>query len=672
MPTPGIGFDDSGNCNLTAEDSITTDGNQEDTWQCFNILNSINNEYSNGDENISLVLYTSDGSNNYDRFHSKEYSDETLRPYLNITYHTANTAPTINLVAPSEGASYGYNTSLALDFSVYDAEDNIDSCWYNINAGANVTLVDCANITFDIAEGNHDLNIYVNDSLGLSVGDSASFSVAVGSPSIFLDSPIDVYFNNGVGIEFDYTPTDVDLDSCWLLGDFTGTYLINQTDTSVTSGVINTFTLDLGDGEYLWNIGCNDSVGNTAVNGNKSFYVDGVNPVVSVSEPSGAKTSRTGIVFDFSVTDVSPLICYYNITTSVGTDVFNNIEITDCLDTSFDVSADGDYIVYLWAIDSAGNSDSENSSFSVDSSTPTSPPSGGGSGGGGSSGGGSFIMPNQTGKMTVSQIGDIIAYAGDNKNLSINVKNTGRVFLNKCKLGINGDLSNWIYANVLEGISPGENLDFIFNINVPDEITPGDYSGELEVKCDEGNNIQEIIVSIPGFDAVEIGEIIKEGKILTINYNFDNSKFIGESIVIDIWIVDELGEEVQRIQDEFEINTDALIERVVEIDVDDLSGTYEVYFALSSNLDESVKHSIILGKTGLTGFAIFDVTRNKIAVYAVFLVLLGVFVFFIWRRHGKKDKSHPGHKKFKHSKHHWLLRKSKKKINKKIKNKKKK
>ncbi|MCK5159776.1 MAG: DNRLRE domain-containing protein, partial [Candidatus Heimdallarchaeota archaeon] len=397
----GIGFDDSGNCNLTAEDSITTDGNQEDTWQCFNILNSINNEYSNGDENISLVLYTSDGSNNYDRFHSKEYSDETLRPYLNITYHTANTAPTINLVAPSKGDSYGYNTGLALDFSVYDSDDNIDSCWYNINAGVNVTLVDCANITFDIAEGNHDLNIYVNDSLGLSVGDSASFSVAVGSPSIFLDSPIDVYFNNGVGIEFDYTPTDVDLDSCWLLGDFTGTYLINQTDTSVTSGVINTFILNLGDGEYLWNVGCNDSVGNSAVNGNKTFYVDSINPVLGLSEPVGEKTSRIGIIFDFSVSDFSPLTCYYNITTSIGTEIVNGVEVSGCLDTSFDVSADGDYIIYLWVVDSAGNSESANSSFSVDSSV-VSPPSVVSSSGGGSSGGGSFILPNQTGKMEVS------------------------------------------------------------------------------------------------------------------------------------------------------------------------------------------------------------------------------------------------------------------------------
>ncbi|GAG35631.1 unnamed protein product, partial [marine sediment metagenome] len=254
----------------------------------------------------------------------------------------------------------------------------IDSCWYTLDLGVtNTTLAGCANTTIDVSEGDNNLIIYTKDTEGEEVSDSASFSVAVGAPTIVLNSPIDVYFNNGVGIEFSYTPTDIDLDSCWLFGDFDGEFRLNQTDNSPVSGSVNIFTLDLNDGAYLWNIGCNDSVGNSAVNGNKTFYVDTINPILSLSEPIGTKTSRTGISLSFSISDASPLTCYYNITTSIGTDVVNNIEIENCLDTNFDVSADGDYIIYLWTVDSAGNLNSTDSGFSVDTSTPASPPSSG-------------------------------------------------------------------------------------------------------------------------------------------------------------------------------------------------------------------------------------------------------------------------------------------------------
>ena len=40
-----------------------------------------------------------------------------------------------NIISPQEGGSYGYNTSLPLNFSV--ADEHLDSCWYNINNGNN-------------------------------------------------------------------------------------------------------------------------------------------------------------------------------------------------------------------------------------------------------------------------------------------------------------------------------------------------------------------------------------------------------------------------------------------------------------------------------------------------------------------------------------------------------
>jgi len=388
---------DSNFCNTTAESNIITDKTLDNTWQCWNVINMVRQEYDSDNESISLVLWTVD-TGSADKFYSKEYTDVSLRPYLNVTYHSVNTAPVIDLVSPQDGATYGYNESLGLDFSASDSDDNLDSCWYNIDEGDNVSLAGCANTIFDVAgNGDYVLNIYVNDSFGEEASDSAGFSVEVGAPTILLHFPIDEYLNYQENIYFNYTATDVDLDSCWLWGDFDGEFKINQTDSSPDNGSMDVFVLNLSDNEYLWNIECNDSAGNSAVNGNKTFYVDIVAPFLSLSEPSGGKSSRT-VSAVWSVSDANLDSCWYNVYQGAGLHVGNTF--VNCSDNSasFDVSADGSFVFNFYINDFAGNSNSANSSFSVDTSTPSGSP-GGGSGGGGGSG---SVLPS-TNKLQISE-----------------------------------------------------------------------------------------------------------------------------------------------------------------------------------------------------------------------------------------------------------------------------
>ncbi len=160
--------------------------------------------------------------------------DSSITPELQdvtIDYSLVNSAPTI-------GASYGYNESLALNFSVNDAEENIDSCWYNLNAGGNITLAGCTNTTIDVPEESNTLIVYVNDTQGEEAGDSAVFNVEVGAPTIVLHFPIDVYFDVSA-VEFNYTPTDIDLDSCELWGDFTGDFEILVSYGGILQGILS-------------------------------------------------------------------------------------------------------------------------------------------------------------------------------------------------------------------------------------------------------------------------------------------------------------------------------------------------------------------------------------------------------------------------------------------------
>jgi photosystem II stability/assembly factor-like uncharacterized protein len=595
--------------------------------------------YENGN---NVVL--SSGNYNYEcnLSETQNYSSFTNQSVFEIV----NTLPILSLDSPQDGATYGYNESLNLNFSVSDSEDNLDSCWYNLDGNGNLSLSGCLNVSFNVSgNGNYVLNIYSNDSEGLESKDNASFSVQVGSPTIVLDLPIDTYFSEG-DIEFNYTPSDLDLASCELWGNFNGSFDLNQTDDSPSNGIINNFNLTLVDGEYLWNVRCSDDVGNFAFNGNKTFYVDMIDPSLSVSEPNGEKTSRTEIPLEFSVFDASPVSCLYNVYSGASLEVANTS--IDCSQSSsFDVSVDANFVLNFYVNDSAGNVNSVNSSFSVSTSGGGSGGSSGGGSSGGGGGGGAVITKKSNESsdhfVEISDVGSIISKAGEEETLSLNVKNIGKSFLNNCRVTVSGDISSWFYSDQIEGVAPGQNLDFVFSINIPEGSSEGDYFGDLELKCDEIIESQEVKVSIVGNSgAISIDEILQEKDILEVNYVFDNSNFIGNEIGVDIWVVDSDEIEIKRVRDIFPINKDGLIERGVLVELpEDLVGIYYVYVALSSDLEDSVKQSVVLGKSVSTGMVVFA-DQGKMTGYIVFLFVIGGMVFFIIRRNRKESKNIKG------------------------------
>ena len=235
----------------------------------------------------------------------------------------------------------------------------------------------------------------------------------------------------------------------------------------------------------------------------------------------------------------------------------------------------------------------------------------------------------------LSEIEEIIARAGSKKTFSLNVKNNDNNLLTRCILRAEGEIKSWIYSSQIENISPKENIDFTFNINIPEEIEIKNYKGELELDCKEKSISQPLTIYIvKGLKAIELKSINEKNKILNINYTFDNSDFIGDSVFVTLWIENSGGIEVERIIDIFFINKDRLIERKVLIDLrDQQPGIYKVYFALSSDLDDYLKKSIILGESSLTGKVVFKVVKGKGLPYLIFLLIIGIGVFFIFKSH---------------------------------------
>lgn len=624
----GTDFDNSDNCNLTAESSISDDGTLDETWQCWSVTNVVNSEYSSGDKNVSIILYTED-LGNPDLFYSKEYTtDASLIPYLNITYHSANTAPSIILVSPQDEASFGYNEALALNFIASDVDDNINSCWYVLNSGEIVILDDCANTTIDVPEGSNTLTVYVNDTQAEQASDSATFSVQVGAPSIILHSPINSYLSS-TSVTFRYTPTDLDLDSCELWGDFTGDFSLNQTDTSPTSGSENTFSLTLLDGTYIWNIRCNDTLGNSAVNGNKTFYVDTINPSFSLSQPTGTKTSRTGIPLTFEVTDASPVSCLYNIKWLTGEFVISNTSIANCIGITFNVSADGSYVLNLYVNDSAGNTNFTSSSFSIDTSSqpPSNPPSGGSSGGGGGGGGGGSSNYD----IEFSGISDLVLDPGESRRMSVTAENTRNGFLNDCVIRSKGVNSEWSTSSDVQDIGPGQLQEFIFVLSLPLNINQGNYPVELALECKEFSKSFGFFVEIieKKLEIKLLDAKREKNDEMAIYYSLIELSGNNQDVEVNIMLLGLKNEKIAEISEikNIEAGSKNDFNTVLKID-SELKGSFNLIISVNSGLASSfIQEDIYIGNPSLVGgLAIFlDNDRSNYLINA--LLIIGFFIF---------------------------------------------
>lgn len=308
---------------------------------------------------------------------------------VNSTFNSTNrtlkvdtTSPTITINQPIDGGSYSNNNSINLNYTITDALSTLGSCVYNvINATgtqiANTTLSTCANTTFGLPGGDHNYNLtlYANDSLGNMGLKLIVFSIRTNAPAIILDYPTnDLFLNNANNIYFNFTATDSDdISMCRLYSNFTGTWGINESFTSVSTGVQVNTKKNLTDNPYLWTTWCNDTLNNgNYATLNYTVVIDTVNPSVdnlSITTTAGSQTFN----FSFNATDTNLNNCFYTVFNSTG-----EVDPSTTVNTSLScnsgshaetVSAYGTYTLTTYAEDSAGNENSTSLNFSVSASS---------------------------------------------------------------------------------------------------------------------------------------------------------------------------------------------------------------------------------------------------------------------------------------------------------------
>ncbi|MEK6808207.1 MAG: hypothetical protein AABY14_00805, partial [Nanoarchaeota archaeon] len=182
-----------------------------------------------------------------------------------------------------------------------------------------------------------------------------TFSLEIGSPSISLIYPHSNSYISNTEATFNYTPIDTNLDACELWTNST-TWGINLTDLTPTSKIRNTFKLNLSDNPYIWNIKCNDTLGNNAFSSNNfTVTIDIIEPIVTPISPSNNSVDTDAeLSFVYNISDTNPisncsLILNNNITLS------NNSIIKDSTINFSVILNSGKYNWSINCSDIAGN-----------------------------------------------------------------------------------------------------------------------------------------------------------------------------------------------------------------------------------------------------------------------------------------------------------------------------
>ena len=303
---------------------------------------------------------------------------------INITSNTTNPTPSGNQVTNFylELNNTGYNDLLYVNYTLKAPNQSIvfsqvngtytliGSKRFHINSTIPITTDDGGewNITFDYLDNNTASPLSGSGSYLFNVSDTQTPFLNLTSPSNntgYIISTLDFnitlfddlterpgmtcYYNN------DSNPVNISLSSCdnftksWSLGHHNLTFSARDTYGNFNNSYVNF-----------------------------SIITDTTNPTITITQPTGTKSSvsiaSAHLISDNEATDT----CYYNVTRGASLEIFNTAIACNSLTASFTVSGDASYTFNIWANDSSNNVAIGSSNFTVSTGGGEAPGGGGG------------------------------------------------------------------------------------------------------------------------------------------------------------------------------------------------------------------------------------------------------------------------------------------------------
>ncbi|RLG10814.1 hypothetical protein DRN73_06885 [Candidatus Pacearchaeota archaeon] len=285
----------------------------------------------------------------------------------------------VEITSPVQDAQYGeIVNNITWNLNGIN-QNNLSSCWYNLNGGSNLSFnCDDFYLTQNISsiEGNNTWKIFAKDINNITESDEVDFWVDSIYPNITINIPTEPdYFSNPVipfNVDiYELNPKDVVYFSVWKLNAPFPSWSWAPELNSGLNNIINSTNPMSSEGLYSFNVSVSDVMEHTSEKG-RWVYVDMTSPYYSNPQNQSDNIYAPGKSYSFNITWQDATSGIDNVSfildgnsysvSSLGGDVYSVVVN--------DLSA-GNHI-YSWnASDKAGNPNSTgNLNYYVEKATP--------------------------------------------------------------------------------------------------------------------------------------------------------------------------------------------------------------------------------------------------------------------------------------------------------------
>ncbi len=382
-----IAYDKAGNNNSDERDNVivdtvppqtqinatTEDGNPYD----FNWTNqTVNVELNVIDENPNVTYYRIDGGSwevYKGKFSISTNGNHTLEYYsidkagnnesINTKYIAIDKEKPQTTFSPNSQDTW-INTDLKVNITGIDSYSGIKGIYYLITNG---TCPPVGDPSYSYSSGdkvevtiNSESKIcaYPVDNAGnVQLNQSGDYKVDEIPPFVSITSPSNNSYTNNSIVEMNWTGSDS-------LSGIKEYYVKYDSNNWTLVGTNTSYAFNLAEGQHNLSVKAVDIAGNENIT-EITIYVDEEKPTISITSPTnGSITNSVNVTVSWTASD------------NFGIDHFdiylngNFVNSTNSNSYEFDNLADGQYNVKVVAYDKAGNSNSDNVTFIVDTTPP--------------------------------------------------------------------------------------------------------------------------------------------------------------------------------------------------------------------------------------------------------------------------------------------------------------
>ena len=289
----------------------------------------------------------------------------------NSTYYeyiVDNTEPTVTISTPTDGEYIGSS-----DVTVsWTGNDNlgVDHYEVSLDGGSWIDVGTDTSYTFTgLSDGDHNVTVMVVDKAGNANFDVVIFTVDTSDPTVTITSPSSGSWTNIKNVTITWSANDS--------GSGIDHYEVRCYNSTWDSGWINvglntsyTFT-NLGDDQYTVQVVAYDKAGNTGSD-QITVGVDTTPPTVSITSPSdGAYINDSYVTVQWTGGDTLSGIDHYEVRMKNNTWDSGWIDKGTSTSHTFTNLGEGQYTIYVKAVDTAGNIAADSVSISIDLTAPS-------------------------------------------------------------------------------------------------------------------------------------------------------------------------------------------------------------------------------------------------------------------------------------------------------------